>query len=271
MPRTQNEVATTQRFADRYRVSGAEIIKEIERSTCGCDYGATSWTTREEADRVGALLGLEPGKKLLDIGSGSGWPALYFAKETGCDVALTDLPLEGLSHAAGRASEDGILGNCVFAATDASALPFAADRFDAISHSDVLCCLEPKVTVLEECRRVMTPGGRMVFTVISIMPGLLPDEYGKAVLSGPPFVAADATYPEMLNATGWRILERVDITDRFLATLHAVYTKEAEHAAALCEVIGDEALEDKMGRRERAIAGVEGGLLQRELFVVEPD
>lgn len=270
MTRTQDEIATTKRFADRYRVSGAEIIKEIERATCGCDYGATSWTTREEADRVGELLGLGPGRKLLDIGSGSGWPALYFARTSGCDVALTDLPLEGLSHAAGRAREDGIAENCVFAVTDAAALPFGDNRFDAISHSDVLCCLELKVTVLEECRRVLISGGRMVFTVISIKPGLLPGEYDKAAASGPPFVAADAPYPELLTEAGWRIIERSDITDRFLTTLHAVYVEESNHADDLREVIGEEALADKLGRRERAITGVEGGLLQRELFVVEP-
>ncbi len=268
--RTQDELAITQRFAARYRVSGADIIQEIERATCGCDYGATSWTTREEADRVARLLGLGPGKKLLDIGSGSGWPALYFARTTGCDVALTDLPLEGLRHAATRATAENLPGECAFAVADAAALPFPDGCFDAISHSDVLCCLMPKAAALKECRRVLAPDGCMVFTVISVIPGLESREYEKAVASGPPFVAADAPYSELLAQAGWRIVERWDITGPFLETLRSVYGKETEHADALREVIGTEALADKMGRRERAIAGVEGGLLQRELFVAHP-
>jgi ubiquinone/menaquinone biosynthesis C-methylase UbiE len=270
MTRTPDELANTERFAARYRVSGAEIIQEIERATCGCDYGATSWTTRDEADRVGRLLGLGPGRQLLDIGSGSGWPALYFARQTGCDVALTDLPLEGLRHAAQRAAEDRPAGKCVFAVADAASLPFGDDRFDAISHSDVLCCLKHETAALEECRRVLAPGGIMVFTVISIVPGLSPTDREKAAASGPPFVAADAPYPDLLLEAGWKIVERTDVTKRFAETLHAVYHKETRHAQSLRDVIGDEALADKMGRRQRAIAGVDNGLLQREMFVVEP-
>jgi hypothetical protein len=37
-------------------------------------YGGASWTTKAEADRVGRLLDLAPLDRLLDIGSGAGWP-----------------------------------------------------------------------------------------------------------------------------------------------------------------------------------------------------
>ena len=34
------------------RLARAETMLKIERSVCGCDYGATSWTTRREALEV---------------------------------------------------------------------------------------------------------------------------------------------------------------------------------------------------------------------------
>ncbi len=57
---------------------------------------------------MGAMLGLRPGLRLLDVGAGSGWPGIYMAERSGCDLALMDLPLTGLQIAARRANRDQI-------------------------------------------------------------------------------------------------------------------------------------------------------------------
>ncbi len=166
MPLRPDEQAVRERFDDLYQLVQAPIMREIERSVCGCDYGGTSWTTRREAEQVGALLGLAPGRRLLEVGAGSGWPGLYLARTTGCDVTLVDMPLAGLRIAARRAALDGLDGACWIALADGAALPFGSGAFDAVSHSDVLCCLDAKLAVLRACRRVIRSGGPMVFTVI---------------------------------------------------------------------------------------------------------
>ena len=102
MPYSPEERAQRNRFDQLYLQAQAPVLMAIERSVCGCDYGATSWTTRREAERIGALLGLRPGLRLLDLGAGSGWPALYLARTSGCDVTLVDLPFSGLRIAAGE-------------------------------------------------------------------------------------------------------------------------------------------------------------------------
>jgi hypothetical protein len=88
-------------------------------------------------------LGLGPGRRLLDVGAGYGWPGRYLARETRCTVILTDLPLarrkldesercaSGMAAALGarqfeetrakrrraiRAIEDGLLRRSVFVA-----------------------------------------------------------------------------------------------------------------------------------------------------------
>ncbi len=94
---TLDKQALIERFAQEYRLGQAEVARAIERRVCGCDYGGTSWTTREEARRLGELLDLAPGRRLLEVGAGSGWPGLYLAATTGCEVTLADLPFEGLS------------------------------------------------------------------------------------------------------------------------------------------------------------------------------
>jgi cyclopropane fatty-acyl-phospholipid synthase-like methyltransferase len=62
-----------------------------------------------QADELARALGLSPADRLLDIGTGRGWPGLYLADRTGVVVAA------------------------------ASGLPFRAGTFDAVLHCDVLC------------------------------------------------------------------------------------------------------------------------------------
>ncbi|MBT3535549.1 MAG: hypothetical protein HN478_16840, partial [Rhodospirillaceae bacterium] len=102
MSPSPQEQAQTERFASSYERHQSPVMHRVERRVWGCDYGGTSWTTRDEADRIAGLLELRPGLRILDLGSGSGWPALYWAAATGCDAVLTDLPLTGLRIAAAR-------------------------------------------------------------------------------------------------------------------------------------------------------------------------
>jgi hypothetical protein len=53
-----------------------------------------------QADTLASGLGLSAGDRLLDLGTGRGWPGLYLAARTGCRVVLADLPLDGLRVAA---------------------------------------------------------------------------------------------------------------------------------------------------------------------------
>ena len=92
-----------------------------------------------QADTLGRELGLSAGDRLLDLGLGRGWPGLYLAARTGCAVVLTDLPLEGLLVAADRAISKGLAARTGVVAAAASGLPFRANSFDVVIHTDVLC------------------------------------------------------------------------------------------------------------------------------------
>ncbi len=126
-------------FAASYEVSNLPAMREVERSVLGCDYGGTSWTTSAQAAQIVDLLELRPGLHVLDIGAGSGWPGLYLADTSGCDVTLLDLPVNALAKARDRAQSDGIEDRVITVAASGAALPFADSSFEAISNSDVLC------------------------------------------------------------------------------------------------------------------------------------
>ncbi len=268
---TREEQAQRERLEKLYVRAQSPVMLSIERNVCGCDYGATSWTTIVEAGSIANLLGLRPGVRLLDLGAGSGWPGLYLARRSGCDVALVDLPLAGLRIATRRAAQDRVSGACWIVLADAAALPFRDGSFDAISHSDLLCCLRDKRSVLQACRRVIRSAGRMVFTVICIAPGLSPEKFRRAVANGPEFIESEADYPTLLGQTGWVIVDRQDITLDYAASCRRLVQADNEHKHALETLIGaSEFAERQAGWRSKP-AAIDDGLLRRELFVATPD
>ena len=136
---SKDERQTRTDFSERYRARATvDILDDIERRVIGEVWGASGYTTVAEALRILGRLDLRPETRLLDIGSGFGWPGLFLARESGCEVIVTDMPTEGLEISATRANAENVklLGAV---ACSGRYLPFADGSFDAIVHTDVLC------------------------------------------------------------------------------------------------------------------------------------
>ncbi|WP_394935163.1 class I SAM-dependent methyltransferase [uncultured Ilumatobacter sp.] len=129
----------TERFAQRYAMSSEANLRVVELEALGSDYQATGYTTREQADGIGRLLALEPGKVLVDIGAGSGWPGLYLATTFGCSVISVDPTMEGCSAAFDRIESDGLVPRALALLGTGEKLPIRSGSIDAIVHADVMC------------------------------------------------------------------------------------------------------------------------------------
>jgi SAM-dependent methyltransferase len=267
VPPSRDVRALTAEFERSYLLGRLGALREVERCVNGCDYGATSWTTRHEAERLAEWLELRSSTRLLDVGAGSGWPGLYFARITGCEVTLTDLPLAGLRVAAERAAAEELIGRCAVVLADGAKLPFRDGVFDRVSHSDVLCCMPSKLAMLDECRRVTRAGARMAFSVIVPAPELSPAERDCALDAGPPFVETPVAYPAMLDQSGWRTLDRMDVTTEYLQSARGLIAAMKLRVQALTKAYGSADFADRLQRREAALAATERGLLKREIFL----
>lgn len=134
---SKDERKAREDFSARYSLHG-RIVEVIERRVLGDSWGANGFTTKEQADELAELLRLDRAARLLDVGCGRGWPGLYLAKRTGCEVVVSDMPVEGLVTARERAEVENV--RCLAAvAASARELPFKPESFDAIVHTDVLC------------------------------------------------------------------------------------------------------------------------------------
>jgi ubiquinone/menaquinone biosynthesis C-methylase UbiE len=125
-------------FDDRYSRFGDGVVAAVETEVIGVP-GANGYTTVEQARDLAEALHLGPDIRVLDIGSGAGWPALYLISETGCEAVLTDPSPDGVRAAAGQAVDVDSERRSAFALASGVALPFKSRSFDAVMHADTLC------------------------------------------------------------------------------------------------------------------------------------
>jgi len=136
---TREERERRETYDARYRAAILDANLQIEREAVGSDYGNNGYTTLAQADVVIEVLQLSESDRLLDIGSGAGWPGLYLSKRTGCRVVVSDLTLPGMQRATRRAAADDLTARTAAVVASARQLPFRPDSFDAMVHTDVLC------------------------------------------------------------------------------------------------------------------------------------
>jgi SAM-dependent methyltransferase len=256
-------------FAAQHEQHTHPAMRALERAVLGCDFGGTSWTTKSQADTIPAALGLAAGSHLLEIGAGTGWPGLYIAASTACHVTLLDMPVSALRHSLQRAAEDKIDKRCRAVAASGAALPFANAVFNAISHSDVLCCLPEKLAMLKECRRVACDGAKMLFYVIAPKRGLSGIDLDRACEVGPPFVRVTDGYETLLEASAWKLLEKTNLTDDYLNALNRLTGGLQTAAEELRDVLGSDEFIEQLDYRCAQVDAIEAGLLEREMFLVQ--
>lgn len=256
---------TIERFAERYRVVPSDAARVIEQAVIGGDWGANGYTTLAQADRLATELGLEPDSVLADIGCGRGWPGLYLAALTGCKVVLSDVPEEALRIAKARAGSEELEPRATVVCASAIQLPFASGSFDAIVHTDVLCCVRPKLTLIRECARVLRPGGRMAFLSIHPDADLTPSQRRRASRDGPIHVALARPHRELLARAGFGDIAEYDLTEEFAAVSQNWIDQWDLHRADMVVLWGRDAFEERQRERRAQLRATQLGILRRSL------
>lgn len=100
-----------------------------------------------------------PGKKVLDIATGSGFIAVSLAK-AGADVTAIDLTPFAVEHAKKNFAIRGLTGTVMQA--DAQKLPFADQSFDEVIAWGCLMHMPNTEGAIAEIKRVLKPGGHTI-------------------------------------------------------------------------------------------------------------
>ncbi len=102
------------------------------------------------------------GRRVLEVGCGAGVDLARFARG-GADVTGVDLAPSAIDLARANFVQLGLTAD--FRVADGEALPLAPDTFDLVfAHGVVQYTADPR-RLVEECRRVLKPGGTAIFQV----------------------------------------------------------------------------------------------------------
>ncbi|WP_016909233.1 SAM-dependent methyltransferase [Streptomyces xiaopingdaonensis] len=191
------------------------------------------------------ILSLGPRDHLLDIGCGTGGPAVELALRSGARVTGVTVSTEQLARCEERAQDADVAGRVRFAHGNAMDLALPDGSFDAAWSIDCFPHLTDRAAALREAARVLRPGGRLLatdFTDRSTPPPELVDAY-RRLWSSPAPTAFDALLADVRESglelvRVWNRTSNVALAGELM---HAVFQDRRQEMA---ELYGAEAVED---------------------------
>jgi SAM-dependent methyltransferase len=234
-------------YSAHYRDFAADVYREVRRDAFGEDIGQNSWLTIDELGRFCSWLELGPAAHLLDVGCGSGGPALHLARLTRCEVVGVDLYEEAVAAGKRAAREAGLESRASFVQADAGRpLPFEEDSFDAILCVDSINHLPGREDVLGDWARLLRPGGRLLFTDPVIVTGMLgSDEIAIRTSTGYFLFVPPGENERLLTAAGLNVRAVEDTTEHLADVARRRHDARGKHADAVRRVEGDEAFDGR--------------------------
>ncbi|MCY7336309.1 MAG: methyltransferase domain-containing protein [Chamaesiphon sp.] len=158
-------------------------------------------------------------QNIIDVGCGIGGSSLYLAEKFGARVTGITLSPVQANRAKERARAAGLQAKTDFQVANALAMPFADDSFDLVWSLESGEHMPDKLKFLQECYRVLKPGGKLIFVTWCHRPTTpttpltveeqkhLQDIYRVYCL---PYVISLPEYTEIVTACGFKDLRADD-------------------------------------------------------------
>ena len=234
-------------YSAHYGQFADEVHGQVRKAAFGEDIGQNSWLTRDELSRFARWLGLGRSSRLLDVACGSGGPALHLVRLTGCEIVGVELYEEAVATANRIAVEAGLEPRARFVQADASApLPFEDGGFDAILCVDAINHLTGRQRLLTDWARLLTAGGRLLFTDPLIVTGMLgSDEIAARTSIGYGLFAPLGENERVLAESGLQVVTVEDPTESMAAIALRRYRAREQYEEKLRETEGDDTFEGR--------------------------
>jgi cyclopropane fatty-acyl-phospholipid synthase-like methyltransferase len=168
-------------------------------------------------DQLIGRLGAGPGDSVLDVGCGTGKPALRLARGSGAHVVGISISRHQVNLANDNAQAQGLQEQARFEYADAMQLPYADATFDAAWAFESMLHMPDHDRFLAEMARVLKPAGRLVIADFALRGPVAPADQ--------PVVDAFRTtsqvasllqidqYPALLGRSRLQLLDIADVTD----------------------------------------------------------
>ena len=258
-------------FDSTYQHFTDQVLSAIRKDTFGTDIGQNSWVTVDEYERLLPWLNLVADDHVLEIASGSGGPALYLARTTGCRVTGIDANERGVTTASQMAAAACESQRVRFSLANANAsLPFDKDSFDALLCIDSMNHFPNRLAVFREWHRVLRPGRRALFTDPVVITGPVTNEELALRSSIGLFLFVPSGLNEQLIAqAGFRLVQQDDVTDNVALVSGRWYQARRARKDDLVRIEGEERFEGLQRFFETVHSLTSEKRLSRIAYVVE--
>jgi len=220
--------------------------------------------------RVAELLDLAPDRSLIEVACGVGTTAIFLAQQTGARVDATNISETQLAEARDRATAAGVAHQITFAFGDYHDVDAPANSYDSWLCQEALLYARDRHQVFAEARRVVRPGGRIVFTDLTLSDGLSPEERAAFMsdIRAPHFWSLE-TYDDFVRESGLETVARHDWGLHAMRTFAAVAENIREKREVLTGLVGEEAVSQAEFRIDRQYRMAKTGELGWCVFCLE--
>ena len=228
-------------FRTLYDKFESDLGLEVSRETFDEYIGQNSWMMADEQKKYISWLNLEPEGRILDVACGSGGPSINLAVLTNCNLIGIDVQEGGINFGNKLAFTMGLSNRVRFELHDANdPLPYASETFDAVICIDSICHFHHRDQVLAEWKRVLKPGGRLLYTDPFVVTGILSNEEIKArsahayCLLFPP-----GENERLIKAAGFKLLIQEDATENAQKVSTRLFAAREAREEALRQIEGE--------------------------------
>jgi SAM-dependent methyltransferase len=260
-------------YETAYQSFDSPLMRRLRGEAYGEDIGQHSWVGAEELREDVRRLNLSPSSRLVDLGCGACGPLTFVLTSVGCRGTGVELSAAALHAGRARADSLGVAGLLSVQQADLNApLPFGPRSFDAAMSLDVVCHISDRGRLFREVARVLSPGGRFLFTDPCVVTGSLSSEEmrGRSIHGYTGF-SAPGSNETLLNTAGLRLIETQDRSAAVLRNAGGRLRAMQTHRAELERIVGAARLEQESAYLEIAIALAQRGALSRLMYLAGAD
>jgi len=229
-------------YGTAYRNLSTHALEQVRRDTYGEDFGQSSWVTADEYRRFFRLVDLGPPHHVLDVGCGSGGPAMFLCREVGCHVTGVDLNESGIHAALTLVKHADMQNQIDFRHADVrQRLPFPDQVFDVIVCMDVICHLLDRRSLFLEWSRVLRSGGRILYTDPVVVTGLVSkEEFATRSSTGDFAFGPPGVNEQLIGEAGFELLCVEDVTENEVEVSCRWHAARERRAAELNQLEGEQ-------------------------------
>jgi sarcosine/dimethylglycine N-methyltransferase len=192
-------------------------------------------------DHMARAAELVPGQRILEVACGAGATAIHLARSYGVNVDATNIAQAQLEEAAENARAANVLDKVSFSFADYHHVPGPSGVYDCWWCQEALLYATDRMQVFSEARRVVKPGGRVVFSDLTLSDRLPPDERQKFASDiRAPHLWQIEDYDQLFARMGVKVIERREWSSHVAMTFAAVARNLAALRANFAQRIGEE-------------------------------